>query len=76
MVFLCFVLLDLMHRKLPRTSYNYSKMTLLPSHGHSRQAGAQRLCKVTTLTVRWEKAGAQNQEFRTEPPAQRGTWQK
>ena len=76
MVFFCFVLLDLMHRKVPRTSNNYSKTTLLPSRGHSRQAGAQRRCKATTVTVRWGKAGAQNRESQTEPQAQRGTWQK
>ena len=76
MVFFCFVLLDLMHRKLPRTSNNYSKTTLLPSRGHSRQAGAQRHCKVSVVTIRWEKAGAQNWEFQTEPQAQRGIWQR
>jgi hypothetical protein len=43
MVFFCFVLRDLMHRKLPRSPNNYSKTTLLLSRGHSRQAGALRL---------------------------------
>lgn len=55
MVFFCFVLLDLMHRKMPRTSNNYSKTTMLPSHGPSRQAGAQRHCRVRAVTVRWEE---------------------
>lgn len=65
-----------MHRKLPRTSNNYSKTTLLPSRGHSRQAGAQGHGKVSAVTGRWEKAGARNQESGTQPQAQRGTWQK
>lgn len=55
MVFFCFVLLDLMHRKMPRTSNNYSKTTLLPSHGRSRRAGAQTHCRAGAVAVRWEK---------------------
>ena len=75
MVFLCFVLLDVMHRKMPRTSNNYSKTTLLPSRGHSRQAGAQRHCRVSDVTVRGEKQepGTRNP---AQPQAQRGAWQK
>lgn len=70
-VFFWFVLLDLMHRKLPRTSNNYSTMTLLPSRGHSRQAGAQRR-QGEGATMGWERA-SQDQGFPTELQARRGT---